>query len=671
MGRSLKVIIVVVILGLLYTSLPYFFGFATKRYVNAYSAHENKLLTKRFGVRLQFEDYKRGWFGSSADLLIQKKIGEQFQTLRKLPVKITHGPIYRIDGKFYAGLGNVSSRIVATPQLPYSMRFEEHIAFNGEHTVLLLLLPKSVHDKHGPLYFDQVKISGKSSLKADHFEIVLTADGLQVKDPLSSHTAKLDALVVRVNAQEAKNKNWQSVVGMNMKGLNFSFPLQSTHQSGRFTLDNLSLQNLSFDTKTLQGLLMQAMTLRKEFLANEQHPNPAAWIPLAKKTLSSMVTARTALDVDGLSVKTPYGGVFLKKYHVSFPALKENHTPFDVFSYMVSSLDLSVPFLHIPLPDSKQVFHLNNLKMTTEANTIFSQEGNISIDGMSVNHSGVKPDQAAFHAGPFEYQGNVTGNTQKISQKFKWTLGQLCVTGDCFHQIQMHLDFDNMNYQALAKLTDAADNLLVQQANKHQNPEALIGQTMAMMNDYLKLFTKETKLTLGFEMQSPKGKVKLDGHLAWPTLGENPTAHDFVQNSHYQLNLVVPSEYVDEFLAHADHQQAVQHKAADDSDSSAAAHVGTHTSQEHHDSDNSSARLLHYAIQNNYIVKKDGVYVLNLSGQGTKVMMNGKLWQSPPVHHKVAPAESAEPESVATPASTATPASSHELHPMQTAPVSE
>lgn len=640
MRHSTRAFIAVVILALLYTLLPYFFGFATKRYVHAYSQHENTVLSKRFGLRLKFDQYKRGWFNSTAHLLIQKNVGGRYQTLRTIPVKIAHGPIYRIDGKFNAGLGNVSSQFVASEGFPYLMRFEENIAFNGEHTVLVLLSPKTARNKHSGFYFDELKVSGLSSLKADHFKLVLTAKGLHLKDPLSEGAVLVKTLHMHLNADYLKDNSWKAMFGLNWQDLHVIFPLKfAPGKSGRLHIDDFSMTNLKLDVKKLQALFMKGLKLRAAVDSQSTHANvnPMAWMVLAKQAMSDMVSSKTVFKIHGLTVKTPYGQAFLKHYDLSFPALKDEHTPFDVFTYSVSSLDLNIPFLHIPMGHDQAIFRLNDLTMKSEANTIFSQNSQVTVDSFSVGKPNVTTEKSEFHAGPLNYNATVSGGGDQLSQKLHWNLDQLCVSSDCYRQMMMKLHFDNLNYSAMPALTEAADRMMMQQTTMH-NPQMMMGQSMALLGQYAKLITKDSRLSLVFSMQAPKGAINVDGQLAWPALTQDVKPHDLLIKSQYQLNIKLPASYIDDYLASEAPASADGH-AGEASDASAPMHS------------HSSAGLLQYAIDNHYITKEANSYVLKLTGQGNKVMMNGKVWHMP---KPVAPANQAAAPVV---------------HPMQTAPV--
>src|SRR3990167_1946249 len=132
--------------------------------------------------------------------------------------------------------------------------------------------------------------------------------------------------------------------------------------------------------------------------------------------------------------------------------------------------------------------------------------------------------------------------------------------------------------------------------------QIMIAQWMDLINAYAQLVSSKTIVSVSENMTSPKGAIIINGSVAWPALPQTQTGIAGVTaQAQYVLHIVFPAAYITEFL---NTTQADYTKQAQD--------------------------LLHYLIQNNYIAQHNDAYVLDLTGQGVNMQLNGKAWVSPP-----------------------------------------
>jgi len=652
MRLHIKVGIIVAVLLGLYLTLPYFFGFATKHYFYRYTEHENPMLNNAFDVQVKIQRYHQGWFHSSAILSIQQKVNGVFQDWKTISVNITHGPLYRVHGRVAPGLGLLkSTESLTKATLPYDVSLLADISFNGDYTQFLSFKAKSAQIIPNAPQVQALLIRIRSHFKATDFDCYVVAKDLHFTDPTKSLTSSTKDLNVHVQADYLPNQHWKFVVGMDAHQGQLSMPMR-VGQPKMMTLqfDRIQLNNLYLSTDQLTQFSKQLTELRQanaQAIANHQPMNPN-WISWFQNIFSQLIQNDTQFKIHGMTLTTPYGKINLH-FSLGFPRLLSNHDYFDAMMNAVGNLHLTIPRFEITGNTAKSTFLLTHFTYNNTSNTFLSSNADLGFASLDITPTNPQ-DSFRLSTTGFLYHTDAQGNDDYFKQAIQWSLNKFCVSKDCFNNIKGNLQFTNFNTKALRDIGNATQQLMQNHPNQ---PALLIAQWTNTMDAYEKLISSKTKITLSHTLTSPKGEVVIQGALSWPTLSQAKTsAKQLVDDADYELHVVFPAAYIDEFLAQANVMDQVAAKASavtQPQQESASPETTTPEASLTETLTKQSTGLLRYLIQNNYVQKTNNAYVLDLKGHGLVFTMNGKPWSPPPAV--------TDAQKVPTPVSTSAPVS--------------
>lgn len=608
MQRIYKILsIIVLVLIVLCVGTPYFFGFAAKRYVFSFVRHQNVSLAKAVGVQLDVQNYHRGWFRSTADLLIQKPSNGQLVTIQKLPIYIQHGPFYKAHHEVTAGLGVIRSQDkVQDASAPYALAFDEAIAFNGEHTLLIEIDSKGQADLMPGLGFGSLVLNGKSSIDGK-----VSAFDVDIKDfhsvaPSNQFSLNAHHIQLQLSATHLPNQTWQMIVGLQAKKGAFDLYHVSPDQpgvSGQF--DVLNATNLHVDTLKFEQLLAAMMQMQSQSASDVHQVSYGQWMTLFHEVISSAVTNDTSVRLSGLSLRTPFGLV-KAEYHVSFPTLPATHDYFDVATHEVGGLSIEIPGFHLTSAQHNVQFTLTNLSYEGDSNTIFSRRGRMSFDVAELKN--IQPDAnnpVNLHMNGFTFNAQLQGDFNQLSQSLQWELNQLCWQANCFNKIEMDMQFLNMNTTAFRQVSNVVEQLIQEQ--KAQSTQQPMAVWMDLLNAYAKLIGPSTQFRFMQTVMTPKGEASIHAALSWPQLPKTPTVADLMTQSVYQVQLLFPSAYIDSFM-NANPIDKITEKP-------------TGAQQ--------LVAWLHYAIEKGYLKQANNSYSADLRGKGQVFTINGASWKMP------------------------------------------
>lgn len=630
MQRSRKVLLILVLLAGIYLLLPFSFGIVAQRYATQFLKNENDALGNVLGIHLDFAQYNRGWFSSSAIILVERKTANgDMEIINKIPVRIEHGPSFISKEHFRTGLGMVSGNNISLGEhSPYDISFRENIGFAGEHAAVILLNPKSNTDTNN-FTIQGLRLNVASDISAKKYVFHIIGKGLEYKDPAQSLSLQIQNLQATLNANYLGKQDWQLTFGLGLDNNQLSAVLPDNANTGiTVNLDQLHLSQLHFDTQKMAKLVSDFIQL-KQADDSQQPAKPAAWMALFQQLLTNVIGENTQFSVSGLKISTPMGQL-QAQYSASFPTLPKQHDYFDIATRDVGVLSVVVPNWNYTNAKTNDRLTLSNLNYQDTNNTVFLRNSKLSLDALTILNLNSQAKTPSFDIAGLLYQGSLQGDTQSLTQSMNWQVAKLCVTGDCAKSIHGKLELANLNFNAFRGIAKATQSL-VQPSDTDQ---ASIGaRWMDVGNAYAKLILPKSRVDLTHEMITPQGPVQIKGQLSWPNWNAQAAAAtpfaDMLKQSNYHLQVEFPAEYVNAFIAQqqtASETAAVVKPARMDVPSTPISAQGTPKEPPF---EMQAAEFLQYAIGQGYLKKAGSSYLMSLAGSGNAVTINGIAWKSP------------------------------------------
>lgn len=614
MRRPFKTVTILVILAGIYFILPYCFGIAAQHSASTFLRNENQSLGKVLGIHLDFAQYNRGWFHSTAILQVEKKGADgNLEIIKQIPLVIDHGPAYREKNKFQDGLGLIKSSGLQLDNFPYQITFTDNIGFDGEHGVFELT-PNKASSEQPAFQMQSLVVHTKSNLKATQFQFNVVGQGLHFHDSQQSYALNIQDLQTTMTADYLGERHWQLILGL---GLSKDQLTTALPDNSLLTVnaEKIDFNGVHFDTQQIAKVLAEVVQLKQA--ADAQQPTkPTAWMALLQQFLTQIVHSDTSAEIKGLSFVTPMGRADAQ-YIVSFPALKTNHDYFDVATRNVGNLEIDVPNWKFANPDANMEFALSNLQYKEQNNTVFSRHSKMTLGAFDVTNTLTTEKNPTFYAAGLTYDGELRGDPQHLSQIMDWNLSRLCFADNCFSKIHGKLELLRMNFDAFRGIAAATQQVV--QYDPAQ-PESLGSRWMDLASAYTKLVSSDTHVVLSHNMMTPVGEVHLQGDLTWPSFvsdsaSVSPALPAFLDQTVYRLHALFPAAYVNAFLD----QQA---KAPAPTPASATATPDKTPSFEVQ-----AAQFVQYAINQGYLKKVGDAYTVDLTGKGSVLTINGVPWK--------------------------------------------
>lgn len=633
MRRIYKLLIGLIVLLGVYFFSPYFFGRVAQQYATRMLANQNNTLGKVAGIQVDLEQYDRGWFKSTALLVVRRINAEGVMQVRKtIPIVIHHGPSYFFNGRFYTGFAMItSSPFIIHPELPYEMSFRENIGFSGERGTFVVLYDKPQNPTAANIRIGSIVLHAKSDLAADRFGLVLSARNIRYINPEKTIQGTAGDFISSLNASYLGERHWKLNFGFSSGNDMVTLTMPgATTPTASVKADLIALNNLHFDTQQIATILKELIQI-KQASENQQAIKPETWIALFQQMLTQMIEQDTWIAFQNGVISTPVG-VINVNYQASFPTLPDPHDYFDIATRNVSNLTVMTPALTYQDPKTNLEYGLKDFTFNENNNTVFARQSQMSFGLFDVRHqqssaaTGIPSTIAApnptsstsasvLYANGFNYTDQLYGDTIDLSQKMNWDLAKICFAQDCFDQMHGQLHLMHMNYDAFKLIANAMQKVMQYKPSQGKSPE----QSWAdLANAYAKLISTRTHFTFLHDMQTPNGAVKIHGEMMWPALklDETPAASlfDSVMNqSTYEMHMLFPAIYVDQFLS----QNAPEKTTS-------VAHTQKPSFQAQ------CASFLRYALAQGYLKKVGTDYVVDLTGKGSVVTINGVAWKMQP-----------------------------------------
>jgi hypothetical protein len=612
-----RVPIVLAAVAAIYCVLPIVFGALAERYAMQFLDQENNTLGKVMGLNMSFERYHRGWFGSTAVLVIEKKNadGSGYDLLKRIPLTIEHGPFYETQSGVRAGLASMVATAVSVDLLPkYHFDFRNDIGFNNERALLSVVSNKDV-DVPSIADADVLTLSMKGNLDADHFVFRLNGNGLRYQSPDHVVSASIQALSSTLRVNYLSDRHWQLQWGLLLDKNKLSLGLLKDSAPVVVGADEINLTDMHFDTEKMADLLSKVLQIKS---ANEegQVVPASAWIAMVQQFLTQVINNDTSIRLRDLSVTSPQGQVLLH-YDASFPSLPNVHDYFDISERGVTAFAVAVPnWTYIDNPSNTE-FGLSNLKLTTQNNTVFSHQMNLDVGAFDIKDTKTgATGMPVLYVTGLSYQGHNFGDMSKLSQVMRWKANRLCFTADCFSDIHGQLDLSNMNFSAFRGIATATQEVV---QFDPQQTESMNAKWTNLADAYLALVTPTTKVVLSHDMKTSAGDLKLYAEAGWPKFMTPPNATPdmnlFLDDMVYEVRAELPVAYLQAFIA-ADMPQL--HGKTPEKTVDAAPPIETQ-----------AIAWVRYAITQRYLKKVGDAYVLDLVGQGPNATLNGIPWKAP------------------------------------------
>lgn len=613
----------------IYLLLPFSFGIMTQRYSTTFFQNENKTLGDVLGVQLNLINYHRGWFHSTATIQVEQKMPSgDFETLTDIPIVITHGPSYRFANHFLTGFGMITANnFQLVKDSPFELSFQENVGFNGERGAFIIVTKKQA-DATNNLKIGSLVLHMRSNVKADHFLFRLVGNDLQFQDPTQSISAGVQQLTSTLEANYLGERNWQLTLGLalHQDQLTAALP-DDALTSVTVNADTIDVGGVHFDTQKIAKLLEEVIVL-KQASDEKTAVKPTAWMAVFQHFLTEMIHNDTWANITGLSITTPMGQL-QGHYDVSFPTLQAVHDYFDVATRNVSTLQIAVPSWTYTDAKAHKTFSLKALQYDAYNNTVFARHSKLIFDKLDVQNTQAATDSGnaiaaatIFSVDGFSYQSALSGDISNLSQTMQWQIGKFCFSDKCFQKMNGELEFSGMNYPAFRGIAAATQKVV--QYNPDQSTP-LAERWMDLANAYAQLIMPQTKVVITHDMNTPEGEMKLHGELSWPNLsvtaGTMPTLVGDMHQASYELHLLFPATYVDTFLS----QQAAAKIIPDTSKITPM----PDTAKDKPSFEEQTAKFLQYALSQGYLKKVGSAYVMDLTGKGDVVTINGVAWKVP------------------------------------------
>ncbi|OGT43939.1 MAG: hypothetical protein A3F13_00655 [Gammaproteobacteria bacterium RIFCSPHIGHO2_12_FULL_40_19] len=630
MQRHIKIATIFGILAGIYFILPYCFGIAAKHYAFTFLENENQTLGKVLGIHLDFDQYDRGWFHSSAVLKIEKRSADgHWEIIKKIPLVIDHGPAYREENKFQDGLGMIKSSGLQLDNFPYQITFSDNIGFSRQEGIFELTPNKSSTYKP-EFQMSSLVLYTNSNLKATDFQFNVVGQGLHFQDPQQSYSLNLQNLQTMVTANYLDDRHWQMTVGLNLEKNQLTTVLPNDSSSVTVNADKININGMHFDTQQIAKVLAEVVQLKQA--ADEQRPTkPTAWMALLQQLITQIVHNDTSAEIKGLSFVTPMGQVDVQ-YIVSFPTLKTEHDYFDVATRNVGNLEVEIPNWKFVNTDANMMFALSNFQYNEKNNTVFSRHSKMTLGAVNISNVQSTGNTHIFYAAGLSYEGELHGDPKHLSQTMGWDLSKLCFSDNCFNKIHGKLELLQMNFDAFRGIAAATQQVVQYDP---QQTESIGARWMDLASAYAKLISPDSQVILSHDMMTPFGEVHVQGQLTWPGLASQSTSVSeafpaFLDQTVYQLHMIFPAAYVNAFL----NQQTTAPEPApapvtQNAASPAAPPVASVTAEKTPAFEVQAAQFVQYALNQGYLKKVGDAYTVDLAGKGSVLTINGIPWKMP------------------------------------------
>ena len=594
MRRVTKLSIILLTLIVLYLALPVGFGIAVSHFMTQFTERENETLGKVLGMQFQFTDYKRGWFSSSA--LLQITSGDR--TLEKIPVKITHGPSYWMDGHLSMGVGVISAdHVDLESNFPYLLNFREHIGLSGEQGTFLLSPKQSTSalEDQQNVSVNGLVLTVFNNFKDNQFRFLLTGHDFHYQTPQKNMSLSIQNLNAELQANFLEKQHWDLTLGFGLHNNNVSIALPTDDSAMLLHADRIELNKLHVDTEKMAQLLKEILQAR-EVSQDQKSIQATNLMALLQQFLTQTIKQDTSMDVRGLALTAPMG-LLKVDYDVSFPTLKTQHDYYDIATSNVSMLQLNVP--RWIYQNEKANFELELTKFSYDdySNTVFSRHSDMSFHAFDFRDLKNNTQVPTAYAVGFHYAGETNGDNKQLSQTMQWQLSKLCVSNDCYRNINAKLQLLRLNYPAFRDVASVAREFMSQ---KTQNMEARVAELMQVIATYQRLILPASQVIFSESTQTPHGAAVLETKVWWDNAATSPAFN----NANYQLHLLFPVAYITRFInAHNDIETA-----------DAATPVTP---------DIKIAEFLQNAIAQGYLKKTGELYTMDLIGKGHQATING------------------------------------------------
>lgn len=625
MRRPFKVLTIFVILAGIYLILPFCFGVVAEHSASTFLKNENQSLGKVLGIHLDFEQYNRGWFHSTAILQIEKKGADgNFEILRKIPLVIDHGPAFREKNKFEDGLAVIKNRGLQVDNFPYQITFTDNIGFSGEHGVFELTPNTSISDQ-SEFKMHSLVIHTQSNLKATEFQFDVVGQGLHFQGSEQPYSLNIQNLHTIMAANYLGERHWQLTLGLELGKNHFTtaLPNNAPNNASLLTVnvDKIDFSDVHFDTQQVAKILAEVVQLKQAKDA-QQPTKPTAWVALLQQFLMQIIHNDTSAEIKGLSVVTPMGQANAQ-YIVSFPTLKTEHDYFDVATHNVGDLAIDVPSWKFVNTDKNMAFALSNLQYKEQNNTVFSRHSKMTLGAFDVSSTLTTEKTPTFYVTGLTYEGDLHGDMKHLSQTMNWDLSKFCFSGNCFDKIHGKLELLQMNFDAFRGIAAATQKVVQYDP---QQSESIGARWMDLATAYSKLVSSDTQVILSHDMMTPVGEVRVQGELTWPSFVSEsaaaaPALPAFLDQTVYHLHMLFPAAYVNAFL-----DQAAKASPLTPAPTATTAPA---TAEKTPSFEIQATQFVQYAINQGYLKKVGDAYTLDLAGKGSVLTINGIPWKMP------------------------------------------
>ncbi|PIZ04501.1 MAG: hypothetical protein COY58_03915 [Gammaproteobacteria bacterium CG_4_10_14_0_8_um_filter_38_16] len=621
MQRLRKVLLILVLVIGIYLLLPFTFGIVVQRNATQFLKNENAALGSVLGIHLDLAQYNRGWFSSTAVVQVEKKaINGDMEILRKIPVRIEHGPSFITQDHFRTGLGMVLANDISLgDHSPYLISFRENMSFSGEHEAIVLLKTKENVPTNN-LMLNSLVLNITSDASAKKYDFYVVGTGVKYNNPMQSLSLHIQKLYANLQADYLGKQDWKLTLGLGLNGNQLTAQLPDRANTAlTVRLNELHLAQLHFDTKKMAKIVSEFIQL-KQADDSQQPAKPAAWMALFQQLLTSVINQDTQCIVDGLKITTPMGEL-QAHYSASFPTLPEHHDYFDIATRDVGVLSLVVPSWTYTNTKVNNQFSLTQLNYQDDNNTVFSRHSKLTLGGFDMVSLHSQPKVSGLHIADLSYEGNLQGDSHRLSQTMAWQASTFCITSDCAQAIQGKLQLLNMDFSAFRGIAQATQTLV-----QPGDDQSSVGERwLSLGNAYAKLISSQSQVDLTHDMTTAQGPVQINGQLMWPNW-DNQTAapalfDKLLKLSRYHLHVVFPAYYVNTFIT----QQTISTAAFQPPENMSVAPVAPQEST----FEKQVAQFLQYAIDQGYLKKVSNAYLIDLVGNGNVITINGVAWKAP------------------------------------------
>lgn len=584
----LKLFLSLLVLAVIIVLTPYLTGIIAER--------ELKQTVKSFNNRsqslqLSVNDYQRGFTKSQASL--QLRLAKSGDAVSKaLDLDITHGPAFYYQNRIKLGLAKMEFDLLGQgqkdePKDSFYLGLNQHIK-----GTINLHVPGKLNQL---LNFDEGKIKFSTGPRVDSFNIKTLVNGFNTSSELKPLNVRAGSLMMDINGKRTNDNQWQLYKNLTLN--NFSQSNKKSQpedeDSYELTAKSVKLDHLRIDPKAWFQAYFATQTQTSADNSQQQ-------VAIVRELVSSMVDNNTALKLKRIKLHSNQVTGRLNS-EISWPNLPDDHSFEDLNTYARVNLSIDLPKVNDVQQDSRLL--INKFSLDATKSGIGRSSASIALDKLLYQQN----QQDDFLIKDLDYQTDTDMQNDSASTDYDWHIEKLCWE-NCFHDIDGSLAINNYNPTLQKPLSNAIINLVTLTFSPQLYDQGDINTIFTnLQKDLPDTINNNTSINLNTKGSLKDGPIKLNLSFNWPELPKDADTETLIRHMKYTIKAKYPKDHIDEVLSVM---------VPKDSDKDTKKTQKTFTTL--------LAQKLRTMIKQGDIQQQNGLYHLEIEGQGKSATVNGQ-----------------------------------------------